>query len=121
MKFREIELETGTKILLGKNAEQNDELVKQFMGLGNVILHTANPGSPFCIVEGPKPLLKEIKEAAIYCARFSQDWRDNKADVKVHRFTGKEVHKRKGMKAGTFGVKKFKEIKVSKKNIEKIA
>lgn len=119
MKFRSIELKSGTNIFLGKDAEQNEELVKQFIGLGNVILHTANPGSPFCVIVKTKPLVKEIKEAAIYCARFSQDWRDNKTDVKVHKFTGKEIYKRKGMKAGTFGVKKFKEMKVSKKDIEK--
>ena len=119
MKFRSIELKSGTNIFLGKNAEQNEELVKQFIGFDNVILHTANPGSPFCVIEKIRPLVKEIKEAAIYCAKFSQDWRDNKTDVKIHKFSGKEVYKRKGMKAGTFRVKKFKEIKVSKKDIEK--
>ena len=118
MRFREIDLTSGTKILLGKNAKQNEELVNQFKGKSNVILHTANPGSPFCVIENLKSV-KDVKEAAVYCARYSQDWRDNKTDVKVHRFTGKDVYKRKGMKEGTFGVKKHKVIKINKKDIEK--
>jgi len=119
MKFREIELTTNTKILLGKNAKQNEELVNQFRGKKNVILHTANPGSPFCIIWDLKHSIKDVKEAAIYCAKYSQDWRDNKTDVKVHVFSGKEVFKRKGMKIGTFGVKKHKVIKIKKEDIEK--
>jgi predicted ribosome quality control (RQC) complex YloA/Tae2 family protein len=119
MNFREIELSNGKKIFMGKSAGQNEELVKRFIGKNNAILHTEKPGSPFCILENLKPSLKEIKEAAIYCALYSQDWRDNKTDVKVHIFSGKDVYKRTGMKVGTFGVKKFKELKVNKKDIEK--
>lgn len=119
MKFREIDLSSEKKILLGKNSKQNEELVDQFKGKRNVILHTANPGSPFCIIWDLKPTARDVKEAAIYCASYSQDWRDNKSDVKVHRFTGKDVCKRKGMKEGTFGVKKYKLIKVKRQDIEK--
>lgn len=119
MEFKEKNLSDGTRVILGKDAEQNEKLVKQYIGKENIILHTAEPGSPFCVIDNLKPLLKEIKEAAIYCALFSQDWRDNKIDVKIHIFTGKDVYKRKGMKEGTFGVKKYKLIKVKKKNIEK--
>ncbi len=119
MKFREIDLISGRKILLGKNSKQNEELVNQFKGQGNVILHTTKPGSPFCIIWDLKSSIKDIKEAAIYCASYSQDWRDNKTDVKIHRFTGKDVYKRKGMKEGTFGVKKYKLIKVKMQEIEK--
>ncbi len=117
MKFREFITKSGKKVLAGKDAKSNEEVVKQFKGKGNVIMHTAEPGSPFCIVEG-KPNREDIKEAAIFCASKSQDWRDNKEDVEVHVFTGKDVYKRKGMKLGTFGVKKFKGIKVKKGEIE---
>jgi predicted ribosome quality control (RQC) complex YloA/Tae2 family protein len=119
MKFREINLESEKTILLGKNSKQNEELVNQFKGKENIILHTANPGSPFCVLEDLKSTVKDVKESAIYCARYSQDWRDNKTDVNVHKFIGKEVYKRKGMKEGTFGVKKYKLIKVKRQEIEK--
>jgi predicted ribosome quality control (RQC) complex YloA/Tae2 family protein len=43
MKFREKVLKTGTKIFLGRNAKNNDELVKKYKGKPNVIMHTAAP------------------------------------------------------------------------------
>ena len=118
MKYREFITSSGKRILAGKSAEQNEELVEQFEGKGNVILHTKKAGSPFCVIENLKPNKKDIKETAIFCARKSHDWRDNKSDVTIHLFNGKDIYKRKGMKTGTFGVKKFKEIKVKKKKIE---
>lgn len=119
MKFCEFITSSGKKVLAGKDAKQNEKLVKQFLGEENIILHTAAPGSPFCIIENLKPSQKDIRETAIFCASKSQDWRDNKKDVIVHYFKGKDVYKKKGMKTGTFGVKKFKEIKVKKEEISK--
>lgn len=118
MKPRELILESGTKIFLGKNSENNDELVKSYEGKSNVILHTAKPGSPFCVIDNLKPTKEEIKLSAIICASKSQDWRDNKGDVIVHVFTGKDVHKEKTMKSGCWGLKKKpKLIKVKKEDI----
>ena len=119
MKPREIMLSTETRIFLGKNSEGNDELVKSYSGKENTILHTAKPGSPFCIIEKLKPTKEEINLSAVICASKSQDWRDNRRDVTVHIFTGKEVYKEKGMKSGTWGLKsKPKLIKVKKREIE---
>jgi predicted ribosome quality control (RQC) complex YloA/Tae2 family protein len=119
MTFREFTTSSGKKVLAGKNAEQNDELVKQYLGKSNKIMHTAKPGSPFCVLE-LKPTKKDIQETAVFCALKSQDWRDNKKDVKIHLFSGKETYKSRGMKAGMFGVKKYSEIKVKKEDIEEL-
>ena len=121
MKFREIELNSGTKIFLGRNAEQNDELMKKFKGKENVILHTVAPGSPFCVINNLNPSKEEISESGVYCARYSQDWRDNKKNVKVSIFTGKDVKKERGMDTGTWGVKKSKTKTVKKEDIERIS
>jgi len=121
MKPREIILDSGTRILLGRNSEGNDELVERYKGKANMIFHTAKPGSPFCIIDkiNPKPTKQEINLSVIICASKSQDWRDNKGDVNVHQFTGKEVYKEKSMKSGTWGLnKKPKIIKVKKRKIE---
>ena len=118
MKFREFVLESGTKLLLGKNAESNEELVKKYKGKSNKILHTTIPGSPFCVID--KIVFSEdVYAAGALCARYSQDWRDNKDDVELNVFTGKDVYKSKDMKTGTFGVKKFRTIKVKKEDIIK--
>jgi predicted ribosome quality control (RQC) complex YloA/Tae2 family protein len=119
MKFREFVLSTGTNILLGKNAENNDELVKNFRGKENLILHTIAPGSPFCVIDSENPTREEIKESAIICAAKSQDWRDNKKDVELHLFSGKNVKKPVLAKTGTWKLtSKPKVIKVKKKEIE---
>ena len=119
MKYREFNLSTGTKIFLGKDAESNDELMKEFKGKENTILHTVEPGSPFCVIDKIDASEKEIKESAIICASKSQDWRDNKSSVKVHQFSGWEINKPFFAKAGTWKVSgKLKVIVASKKDIE---
>lgn len=120
MKFREFITSSEKKALCGKDAESNEELVKKFVGKSNKIFHTEKPGSPFCVIENLKPSKKDIQETAAFCAGKSQDWRDNKNDVTVHIFTGKDVYKRKGMKTGMFGVRKFTSTKIKKKDIEKL-
>ena len=122
MKPRKIKLKTGTEILLGRNAEGNDDLVKQFKGKPNVILHTVAPGSPFCVINKLKPLKEEIKMSGIYCVKYSQDWRNNKSDTKVHQFTGKDVKKPFfGRKAGTWKIiGKAKVIKIKKGDVMKL-
>lgn len=119
MRFREFITGSGKKVLCGKDAEQNEELVKQFIGKDNRIFHTAKPGSPFCVIEKLKHGKKDEKETAIFCASKSQDWRDNKGDVEVNIFRGEDVYKTKNMKTGMFGVKKFRTIIVTKKEIER--
>jgi len=118
-KFRELFTTSGKKVLLGKSAENNEELVRQVEPT-EIVLHTAMPGSPFANIKG-EATKKDVKEAGIFCARFSQDWRDNKRDVIVHVFRGKNIHKDKGMKTGTFGVKKFEVIKVKKEDILRLS
>ena len=121
MKPREIILSTGAKILLGKNAENNDELVNEYKGKENLILHTKNPGSPFCVILDKNPKKEEIKEAAIYCASKSQDWRDNKKDIELHLFSGKNVKKPIFAKKGTWKItSEPKLIKVKKIEIERL-
>jgi predicted ribosome quality control (RQC) complex YloA/Tae2 family protein len=119
MNFRKFKTSSGKDVLCGKNAEQNEELVKQFIGKDNIIFHTAKPGSPFCVIEKIKHSKKDEKEAAIFCASKSQDWRDNKGDVEVNFFRGSEIYKRKDMKTGMFGVKRFRTIIITKKEIER--
>jgi predicted ribosome quality control (RQC) complex YloA/Tae2 family protein len=118
MKFREINLESGTRLLLGKNADNNDELMNKFVGKKNIIMHTAAPGSPFCVIENLGKR-KDKKKAAVICAKFSQDWRDHKQDVLINVFTGKNISKARRMKTGTWKVGKCKVIRVKKEDIKK--
>lgn len=116
--LREYVLSSGKKVLLGKSAETNEELIGQAKN-GETLLHTSKPGSPFANIKHDSVTIEkaELYEAAVMCAKHSQDWRDNKKDVLVHYFLKNDVYKTKDMDKGTFGVKKFKEIKVKKQDI----
>ena len=114
--FRKLITENGTVILAGRNDEGNEDLILQ-VEKNEEVFHTKEPGSPFVNIKG-RAQKSDIKIAAIFCAKFSRDWKKNKKDVIVHQFKGKDVYKDKGMKIGTFGIKKFKTIKVKRKEIE---
>jgi len=118
MNFRHFNTSAGKLVLCGKSAEQNEEVVK-FALADEYVLHTAKPGSPFCVIKG-KATPSDIKETAVFCASKSQAWRGSKSDVVVHYFKGSNVFKENEMAVGTFGVKKFKAIKVKKENIKKL-
>jgi len=117
MKFRMLKLKSGALILAGKNDENNERLVKQ-AGKSEEVFHTESPGSPFVNIKG-KPKKGDIKTAAIFCAKHSREWKKNKKDVIVHNFKGKVIYKGKGMKRGTFGIMRFRKIKVKKSDILK--
>ena len=117
--FRKFTTSSGIEALGGKSADNNEQIIKQADN-NEYILHTAKPGSPFVNLKADEEDVseKDLQEAAIFCARYSQDWRDNKKEVLVHVFKARDVYKNKGMELGTFGVKNFKEIKVKKIDIE---
>ena|SRR5271157_446335 len=121
MRFREFFTSSEKRVLAGRDEDSNEELVKQ-ASPDEYVFHTAASGSPFVNIKSPwkKVTKNDIKEAAIFCASKSQDWRDNKNNVEVHYFLGKDISKEPLMKVGTFGVKKFKTIKVRKEDIEKL-
>jgi len=115
-KFREYVTKFGNLIFAGRDAKNNEELIAQVKSNEDVF-HTAEPGSPFVNIK-EKSKKGSIKEAAIFCAAHSRDWKKNKGDVIVHQFKGKDIYKNKDMKLGTFGIKKYKIIKIKKKEIE---
>ena len=115
--FRESTTSSGLHIFAGRDAENNDKLVWDAKP-NNVLLHTSAPGSPFVNV-GEKPSKKDIKEATIFCAKFSQDWRNSKQDIIVNIFLRKDMQKDKKMKMGTWNVKKQEKIRVKKSDILK--
>lgn len=118
MTLREYKTSTEKIVLLGKTAESNEELIKQLSN-SEIVLHTKEPGSPFANIKSDKKDVskEEIYEAAIMCAKHSQDWRDNKRDIEVSVFLSDDIYKDKQMKVGTFGVKRDKKILVKKKDI----
>ena len=103
------------EILGGRDSSNNDELV--FAAEPNdVLLHTVLPGSPFVNV-GSEASKIDIKEAAVFCARFSQAWRDSKRDVSVNVFRRCDMKKPKRAKEGSWEVSKSERVRVRKGDI----
>lgn len=100
-KYRWFFTSSGKLVRGGKNAEQNEKIMAG-AAKSDYILHTAAPGSPFCIIENANK--KDIEEAAVFTAAFSQEWKRGKKKAEVHVFKGENVVKKKGMKTGTFGI-----------------
>jgi len=116
--FRKFTTQSGKLVLAGKDAESNENLIKQ-ASKNELVFHTKARGSPFVNIKSDKNEItkEDIKEATLICAKYSHDWRDNKKDVIVHIFLGNDIQKEKSMPQGTFAVKNFKEIKVNKQEI----
>ena len=108
--FREFITSSGLRVFGGKNSENNDGLVFA-AGTKDVLLHTSEPGSPFVNV-GVSPSKKDVKEAAVFCAKYSQDWRGKKQNVIVNMFKRSDMNKSVRMKAGSWEVKKQEKLKV---------
>ncbi len=115
--FREFVTSSGLKVFGGRDSANNDKLVLEAKPT-DILLHTAEPGSPFVNV-GSEASKIDIKEATIFCAKYSQDWRDGKKDVVVNVFRRCDMAKDKRMKEGTWGVKKEERVKVKKADILK--
>ena len=117
-KFRIHETSSGLVITAGKNAENNDELVNS-ANPKEILFHTSEPGSPF-VNAGENPSKKDIYESAIFCAKYSQNWRDTKKDIIVNKFQKSNMSKDKKAKAGSWNVKRQEKIKVKKSDIIKL-
>ena len=117
--FRKMITKNGIIVLAGKDENSNEELVKQ-VAPDEYVFHTAAAGSPFANLKGDANQ-DDIKEAAIFCAKYSRDWKQNHRDVIVHKFRGRDIFKKPGMKAGTFGLKRFDTMKIRREEIERFS
>jgi len=121
-KFRWFFTSSGRLVIGGKSAESNESIIR-VAPRDSIIMHTEQPGSPFCVImmRNPKgfchagkpcfpsmdenPTDKDMKEAAIFCGCLSKAWKAKKKEAEVHVFTKEAVFKEKFMKTGTFGVR----------------
>lgn len=102
---------TSNSILVvgGKSANQNDELIKKIKEKRKdfIVMHTADPGSPFAIILADKKDLspEDLEQTAIWTASFSRKWREQNKTATVDIFNLSQLKKSLLMKTGTWGVK----------------
>src|SRR3989338_1567062 len=92
----------------GKNAVKNEELLHLIKKTGKnlIVLHTSSPGSPFSIIleDSGKVDKKDLEEAAIFTACFSQAWKSGKKRADVDFFKSSQLNKPNNAKIGTWHV-----------------
>lgn len=119
-KYRWFFTSSGNLVVGGKNAEQNDELLKEIKKTKKeyYVMHTSHSGSPFSVIMGDfdKVSKKDLDECAIFTGCFSKAWKEGRKKTGVHVFSSGQIYKDKNMKTGTWGVRgKVKEKEVELK------
>lgn len=98
-----------TLVVGGKNALQNDELLRRVLAsnIDYIVLHTSHPGSPFNIIlaKPERVTESEIEQAAIFTACFSRAWKEHKKKTSVDIFRTSHLSKPTSAAIGTWHVK----------------
>ncbi len=74
-KFRWFYSSEGFLVISGRNATQNEEIIKKYMEQGDLVFHADIHGSPFTVIKnGKKSSEKTRQEAAIQTISYSKAW-----------------------------------------------
>lgn len=70
-------------VICGKNAEQNEEIVKKYLDKGDLYIHSEVPGSGSCVIKNPKNLIipdSDINQAGHFMSCFTKSWNSGVGD-----------------------------------------
>ena len=86
-RFRWFHTATGYLVIGGRNADQNEELVKKYMGPHDRFFHTQAHGGPVTLLKAAGPSEsadpvdwddQTLREAAQFAVSYSSDWKDGR-------------------------------------------
>ena len=86
-RFRWFHTSTGYLVIGGRNADQNEELVKKYMGKHDRFFHTQAHGGPVTLLKAAGPSESAdpvdfaegtLREAAQFAVSYSSDWKDGR-------------------------------------------
>ncbi|MGQ3329506.1 ribosome rescue protein RqcH [Halorubrum sp. FL23] len=86
-RFRWFRTSTGYLVIGGRNADQNEELVKKYMGKHDRFFHTQAHGGPVTLLKAAGPSESAdpvdfseatLREAAQFAVSYSSDWKDGR-------------------------------------------
>jgi predicted ribosome quality control (RQC) complex YloA/Tae2 family protein len=101
-RFRWFRTSDGFLVIGGRNADQNEELVKKYLGKGDRFLHAQAHGGPATVLKatGPSEPSKEIdfpesslQQAAQFAVSYSSVWKDGKFAGDVYMVDRDQVSK----------------------------
>lgn len=86
-RFRWFHTSSGYLVIGGRNADQNEELVKKYMGKHDRFFHTQAHGGPVTLLKAAGPsesadpvdfAEETLREAAQFAVSYSSDWKDGR-------------------------------------------
>lgn len=101
-RFRWFRTASGYLVLGGRNADQNEELVKKYLDPGDLFFHTETPGAPVTILKAtaPNEPTQEVEfsqqtceEAAQFAVTYSSVWKEGRLSGDVYAVEHDQVSK----------------------------
>jgi predicted ribosome quality control (RQC) complex YloA/Tae2 family protein len=101
-RFRWFHTSDGFLVIGGRNADQNEELVKKYMDRGDRFFHTQAHGAPATILKatGPSEAARDVdipqrsrEEAAQFAVSYSSIWKDGQFTGDVYEVAPDQVSK----------------------------
>ncbi|WP_435358691.1 ribosome rescue protein RqcH [Haloarchaeobius sp. DFWS5] len=101
-RFRWFHTSDGFLVIGGRNADQNEELVKKYLDKGDRVFHTQAHGAPVTILKATDPSEpsrevdfpeSSIDEAAQFAVTYSSVWKDGVFAADVYEVGGDQVTK----------------------------
>jgi len=85
----------GFLVIAGKDSDQNESVVKRYLGENDIYLHTDVQGAPSTILftQGKEPSEGDIYDAAVLAASYSRAWKAGLGAVDVFWVPGSQVSK----------------------------
>jgi len=85
---RHFRLESGAKVVVGRNEEEN-KVLPRFFQKNDILIEVTNVGSPLTLLKKSKGK-GDIKEAANLCVRYSDAEKKDNPEIKIKYSEGKE-------------------------------
>jgi hypothetical protein len=96
-------------VIAGKNARNNETIVKRYARPQDLVLHVDIHGSPFAVIRNDQKLdvlpPETIYEAAELAASYSSAWAQKLANVNVYYIRPEQVVKEGGLPLGSFMIR----------------
>ncbi len=94
-KYHWLITKNGFLVIGGKNIDQNESIVKKYLGPDDIFMHADIHGAPVVIIKtnGKQPSEEDLDEAAVIAACYSKAWKSGTGYVDVYWVKGGQVSK----------------------------
>jgi hypothetical protein len=89
-RFRWFETSDGVLVVGGRDAGQNEELVRKYLGGGDTFVHADVHGAPVVIAKGATSRMDEVAQ---FAASYSGAWKSGHASADVYAVRSDQVSK----------------------------